>query len=160
MSSDSTQALTPASASPSAIRAGFVHVTPVLSEGIDLHWECRTVIHHDLDENPSTLEQRNGRLDRIGSHAEESGQPIDIFEPYTTGLHDEKTYRVVTDRGRWFNRVMGDDVDLSVAATDRASERIEFPNDLAESLTLDLAVYRRTIRRVVSTSVGNGPFQS
>ncbi|MFN8172449.1 MAG: DEAD/DEAH box helicase [Candidatus Nanopelagicales bacterium] len=114
----------------------------VLSEGIDLHWECRTVIHHDLDWNPSTLEQRNGRLDRIGSHAEAAGRPIDIYEPYTTGLHDEKTYRVVTDRGRWFNLVMGDEVDLSEAATDRLSERVELPRDLAESLTLDLAVYR------------------
>lgn len=114
----------------------------VLSEGIDLHWECRTVIHHDLDWNPSTLEQRNGRLDRLGSHSEATSAPIDIFEPYTTGLHDEKTYRVVTDRGRWFNLVMGDDVDLSESATDRMSERVELPRDLAESLALDLSVYR------------------
>jgi hypothetical protein len=36
---------------------------------------------------------------------------------------------------------MGDDVDLSEAATDRVSEGVRFPNDFAESLTLDLAVY-------------------
>lgn len=29
----------------------------VMGEGIDLHQECRHVIHHDLDWNPSKLEQ-------------------------------------------------------------------------------------------------------
>lgn len=72
----------------------------VLSEGVDLHWECRTVIHHDLDWNPSTLEQRTRRLDRIGSLSEKVDQPIEIYEPYTSGLQDEKTYKVVKDRAR------------------------------------------------------------
>ncbi len=34
----------------------------VMGEGIDLHLECRHVIHHDLDWNPSVLEQRTGRV--------------------------------------------------------------------------------------------------
>ena len=42
----------------------------VLSEGVDLHRFCRHVIHHDLCWNPSTLEQRTGRLDRIRCKAE------------------------------------------------------------------------------------------
>ena len=32
----------------------------VMAEGVDLHQDCRHVIHHDLDWNPSTLEQRTG----------------------------------------------------------------------------------------------------
>ena len=35
----------------------------VLGEGVDLHRFCRYVIHHDLSWNPSTIEQRTGRLD-------------------------------------------------------------------------------------------------
>lgn len=31
----------------------------VMAEGVDLHLNCRHVIHHDLCWNPSTLEQRS-----------------------------------------------------------------------------------------------------
>jgi hypothetical protein len=44
--------------------------TSVGQEGIDLHRECRHVIHHDLDWNPAVIEQRTGRVDRIGSKVE------------------------------------------------------------------------------------------
>ena len=46
----------------------------VLAEGVDLHLNCRFVIHHDLSWNPSTLEQRTGRIDRIGAKCERSPQ--------------------------------------------------------------------------------------
>lgn len=52
--------------------------TAVMSEGVDLHLECRHVIHHDLDWSPSTLEQRTGRVDRIASKSERVGQPVEI----------------------------------------------------------------------------------
>ncbi len=42
----------------------------VMAEGVDLHRFCRYVIHHDLCWNPSTLEQRTGRIDRIGAKVE------------------------------------------------------------------------------------------
>jgi hypothetical protein len=116
--------------------------SPVLSEGVDLHWECRTVIHHDLDWNPSSLEQRNGRVDRIGSRSEIIGSPIEIYQPYTTGLQDEKTYKVVTDRARWFNIVMGEQEDLSESGTDQIAERVAIPPGLVKALTHDLRVYR------------------
>ena len=44
--------------------------TSVGQEGIDLHRECRHIIHHDLCWNPATIEQRTGRVDRIGSKVE------------------------------------------------------------------------------------------
>lgn len=112
----------------------------VLSEGVDLHWECRTVIHHDLDWNPSSLEQRTGRLDRIGSMATAVGQPIDVFEPYTTGLQDEKMFKVVMDRAQWFNIVMGDSVELNEQSIDGIAERIQMPDSLKAQLSLNLAV--------------------
>lgn len=112
----------------------------VLSEGVDLHWECRTVIHHDLDWNPSNLEQRTGRLDRIGSMAETMHSPISIYEPYTTGLQDEKMYKVVTERARWFNIVMGDAVAGDDRQLEREANRIPMPEELQARLTLDLSV--------------------
>ena len=54
----------------------------VLGEGVDLHLDCRFVIHHDLCWNPSTLEQRTGRIDRLGAKGERSQRPIHVYFPY------------------------------------------------------------------------------
>ncbi len=112
----------------------------VMAEGVDLHQDCRHVIHHDLDWNPSTLEQRTGRVDRIGSKAEKSRQPVVIFEPYLGGTHDEKMFRVVKDRERWFGIVMGDTTSTGKLATERQEDRVPLPTRLAEKLTMDLAL--------------------
>lgn len=112
----------------------------VMSEGVDLHQDCRHIVHHDLDWNPSTLEQRTGRIDRIRSKAERTGQPIVVYEPYLAGTHDEKMFRVVKDRERWFGVVMGETPDLSEGATERQATQVPLPKPLAAELTLDLSV--------------------
>ena len=56
---------------------------------IDLHRYCRYVIHHDLDWNPSDIEQRTGRIDRLGCKAE-GKHPIAVFLPYISGTADER----------------------------------------------------------------------
>ena len=40
--------------------------TDAASEGLNLHRRCRTAIHFELPWNPSRIEQRTGRVDRIG----------------------------------------------------------------------------------------------
>jgi hypothetical protein len=112
----------------------------VMSEGVDLHLYCRHAIHHDLDWNPSVLEQRTGRLDRLGSHAWRSRMPIVVYEPFLEATQDEKQYRVVKDRERWFNVVMGEKLELDEAYTDRVAERVPLPADLARELSLRLEV--------------------
>ena len=97
-------------------------------------------VHHDLDWNPSVLEQRTGRLDRLGSKAELTGRPILVYEPYLEGTQDEKQYRVVRDRERWFNVVMGERLDLDEGTTDRIAERVPLPDELAKSLALRLEI--------------------
>lgn len=114
----------------------------VMAEGVDLHLDCRHVIHHDLDWNPSVLEQRTGRVDRIGCKADRSAQPILVCEPYVSGTHDEKQFKVVKDRDRWFNVVMGGQMELDEWSTERIEERVPLPSAVAEELTLDLAVAR------------------
>lgn len=110
----------------------------VMGEGIDLHQECRFVIHHDLDWNPSVLEQRTGRLDRIGALAERVGMNIEVFEPYLAGTHDEKMYRVVKDRGQWFDIVMGRPTGTDEHVTDAEETRIPLHNKIREALAMDL----------------------
>lgn len=111
----------------------------VMGEGIDLHQECRFVIHHDLDWNPSILEQRTGRLDRIGALAERAGCNIEVFEPYLAGTHDEKMYRVVKDRAGWFDVVMGRAVRTDEDVTDAEERRVNLHESIRQALTMDLA---------------------
>jgi hypothetical protein len=114
----------------------------VMAEGVDLHLMCRNVIHHDLDWNPSVIEQRTGRLDRIGSKAEVSGLPVDIYLPFIEGAQDEKQFWVMRSRERWFNVVMGERLELDEVSTDRLAERVPLPEQAAAEITMDLAVVR------------------
>ena len=41
--------------------------TDVLQEGEDLHTFCRRIVHYGITWTPSAMEQRTGRIDRIGS---------------------------------------------------------------------------------------------
>lgn len=112
----------------------------VMSEGVDLHLDCRHIIHHDLCWNPSTLEQRTGRVDRLGAKAETAGQSIHVYSPYVEQTQDEKMFRVVRDRERWFQVVMGDTYAMDEASTDALAERIPFPEAAARALALRLEV--------------------
>lgn len=117
----------------------------VLSEGVDLHLNCRHIIHHDLCWNPSTLEQRTGRIDRIGAKAETCGQPIYVYLPFVAETQDEKMYRVVTDRERWFSVVMGENYKSDARSVDRMAERIPFPASAAAELAFRLTVDARDV---------------
>jgi ERCC4-related helicase len=110
----------------------------VLAEGVDLHLNCRFVIHHDLSWNPSTLEQRSGRVDRIASKAERVKQPIHIYMPYVAETQDEKMFRVVRDRERWFQIVMGETYEVDEAATDQRAARIPLPDAVQRQLAMKL----------------------
>ena len=90
--------------------------TGVLGEGIDLHRSCRRVIHHDLPWNPAKLEQRTGRIDRIGSlasrlqarlGADADGAAIEVGLPYVAGTYDETIFRRVLARRREFRCLLG-----------------------------------------------------
>jgi len=116
----------------------------VLAEGVDLHLNCRHIIHHDLEWNPSSLEQRTGRVDRLGAKAEQCGHPIRVYVPYLEGCQDEKLFRVVSERERWFGVVMGAEksVEQILKATawerERMAEQPAIPDALAKALTMSL----------------------
>jgi ERCC4-related helicase len=114
----------------------------VMAEGVDLHLNCRYVLHHDLCWNPSTLEQRTGRVDRIGAKAETARQPIYVYIPFVAETQDEKMYRVVMDRERWFNVVMGEDYKVDTRTTEKLASRIPLPASAATELTFKLSVMK------------------
>ena len=110
----------------------------VMGEGVDLQRFCRHVIHHDLAWNPSTIEQRTGRVDRIGCKAE-GRQSIVVYLPYLAGTADERQYRVMTDREQWFRVVMGQAAVARLIAHDSPGIT-PLPNVVADELNFKLAL--------------------
>ena len=110
----------------------------VMGEGVDLQRFCRHVIHHDLAWNPSTIEQRTGRIDRLGCKAE-GRQPIAVYLPYLAGAADERQYRVMVDRERWFRVVMGQEEVARLIRPD-AEGGLPLPEAVVNELSFHLAV--------------------
>lgn len=92
--------------------------TSVGQEGIDLHRECRHVIHHDLCWNPATIEQRTGRVDRIGSKVERErlvadgsvSATLEIAVPYLAATYDERMFEELYRRAQLFEVTLGGDM--------------------------------------------------
>jgi hypothetical protein len=111
--------------------------TSVGQEGIDLHRECRHVIHHDLCWNPAAIEQRTGRVDRIGSQVERervgveegNGPTLEIAVPYLAATYDERMFEELYRRAQLFEVTMGGDVRVEgrvegqIETEDGAAER-------------------------------------
>ena len=110
----------------------------VMGEGVDLQRFCRYVVHHDLDWNPSSIEQRTGRIDRLGCKAE-SRQPIVVYLPYLAGTADERQYRVMSDREQWFRVVMGQD-EVARLITPETTGGLPLPNALSDELSFRLGL--------------------
>jgi superfamily II DNA or RNA helicase len=106
--------------------------TSVGQEGIDLHRECRHVIHHDLCWNPATIEQRTGRVDRIGSKVERErggaqdgdGPTLEIAVPYLAATYDERMFEELYRRAQLFEVTLGGEM--------RVEGRIDPENVAAE----------------------------
>ncbi len=105
--------------------------------GADLHRQCRRVIHHDLPWNPAKLEQRTGRVDRIGSLSSRlqarlgdvDASAVDVSLPYVSGTYDETIFRRVLARRREFRCLLGnkpewDDDDLVEGEVQPMSESV------------------------------------
>lgn len=84
----------------------------VMQEGLDLHRECAKIVHYDLAWNPARLEQRVGRVDRLGSKVDRllnngTAAHLEIHRRYLPGTIDERMFRRVRDRERWFKFILG-----------------------------------------------------
>ncbi len=89
--------------------------TDVLQEGEDLHTFCRRVIHYGITWTPSAMEQRTGRIDRIGSlaqreldgrgHPPEDGEFIQVYYPHLRDTVEVFQVRRVLERLNKFLRM-------------------------------------------------------
>ena len=110
----------------------------VMGEGVDLQRFCRHIIHHDLAWNPSTIEQRTGRIDRLGCKAE-GRHPIVVYLPFLDGAADERQYRVMSEREQWFHVVMGQN-EVARLITPDSSSGIPLPETISEELSFKLGL--------------------
>lgn len=84
----------------------------VMQEGLDLHRQCRRVIHHDLEWNPAQVEQRIGRVDRLGSltsrrREQDPSATLDVLYPTIRSTIDDRLYRAVKMREKWLEFLLG-----------------------------------------------------
>jgi superfamily II DNA or RNA helicase len=97
-------------------------------ESIDLHRWCRHIVHYDLDWNPSVMEQRVGRIDRIKSLAARTKSPIEIYYFRVGGTYEERIFRAVKERMDMTRVLLGGGDWLA----DDDSPRLLFENDLTK----------------------------
>jgi hypothetical protein len=114
----------------------------VMQEGLDLHHHCRRVIHHDLAWNPAQLEQRVGRVDRLGSLVQRLRDrnpetKLDVLLPLVANTIDERLERTVRLRERWLEFLLGaaPRIDEYGLADDPPQA---LPPAFAETLRIDL----------------------
>ena len=75
-------------------------------EGIDLQEQCRYVIHYDLEWNPARMEQREGRVDRMGWGRAAEGY-IDVRFLILNDTYEERIFHTVMQRDQWFQILIG-----------------------------------------------------
>lgn len=113
-----------------------------MQEGLNLHRQCRRVVHHDLRWNPADHEQRVGRVDRHGSLAERwlatTGQAeghILVDTPLLERTIDPPRYRRVKEREKWLEFLLGAPPSVGHGDLDRREVQ-----PLPAALTEDLRV--------------------
>jgi hypothetical protein len=137
--------------------------TSVGAEGIDLHRQCRNVVHFDLAWNPAVLEQRTGRVDRIGSKAHRDRQRassaelspfLDVGVPFLAGTYDERMFEELRMRAQMFEVLTGGEVSIDNLEGIDSGDNPEgegsdinfpvLPNSMIEDLRVKLHVWEPT----------------
>lgn len=114
--------------------------TSIGSEGIDLHRECAEIIHHDLPWNPARLEQRIGRVDRVGSLAEASRTDqsgtglVQVGIPFQQQSYERFQYSVLLARAQRFEVLLGKP-DFALDALDEEELGEKELGDVLEAVT-------------------------
>lgn len=133
--------------------------TSVGAEGIDLHRHCRHVVHYDLAWNPAVLEQRTGRIDRIGSKAfreralahSGDGPFLEVGVPFLAGTYDERMYEELRLRAQMFEVLTGGDMagddaegrdaDDGAEGAEKGLRLVTLPGSMVEDLRVRLHVW-------------------
>lgn len=114
----------------------------VMQEGLDLHRCCSRIVHHDLAWNPAVLEQRVGRIDRLGSltaarRKDSPAATLDVAYPLIHRTIDVRLHRTVKSREKWLEFLLGATPKFEEYSFDEEPPE-PLPDALAASLAIDL----------------------
>lgn len=115
--------------------------TDAMSEGLNLQ-TCGMMINFDMPWNPMRVEQRIGRIDRIGQRYEE----VWIRNYFYEGTVEAKVHQALEGRINWFETVVGD-LQPILALVPRVIEQAAMrpARDRAAYLERELASLRRQL---------------
>ena len=130
--------------------------TDVLQEGEDLHTYCKRVLHYGMAWTPSSIEQRTGRIDRIGGLAQRtldgrSTEPdqeelIQVFYPHLRDTVELLQVRRVLRRLNSFMELMHQDlarpgfdassIDVNTAVHDETQDIPQYTEPLKSAFEI------------------------
>jgi superfamily II DNA/RNA helicase len=74
------------------------------SEGIDLQTYSAHLVHFDIEWNPARMEQREGRIDRVGRQLPD---PVNVYFLLVRRTYDERMLHQLVARQRWHSVLLG-----------------------------------------------------
>ena len=114
--------------------------TDVASEGVNLHDACHHLIHFDIPWSPTTIEQRNGRIDRYGQRH----RPVVYYlcaETTNPGLRgDLLIYDKLVEKAERIHRDLGDDPSRLTGLFSADAEELAIANSLASGTSPNLVL--------------------
>lgn len=129
-----------AEAFKTALAPWILVATNVGSEGIDLHRYSQHLVHFDLEWNPARLEQREGRIDRLGRVLKE---PARIYYLLVKDTYDERIFHQVIARQRWHGVLLGRKALQLDKDEDMVMDVRQLSKEDAANLSLNLDPRRR-----------------
>ncbi|TPE51944.1 hypothetical protein FJM67_08170 [Maribrevibacterium harenarium] len=125
-----------------------VVATNVYEEGVDLHTFCKTVIHHGISHTASSVEQRTGRVDRIGGLFQRDvasmknisefvdERKIQSLFPYQNDTFEKfQVRRVLLNCNRMVQRLHDTDKPIEEDKEAFISDRFDVPKQITQRLS-------------------------
>jgi len=135
--------------------------TEVAAEGVDLQF-CRVLVNYDLPWNPTRIEQRIGRIDRLGQKAE----IIHIWNLYFDDTIDARVVERLLKRLRIFEEALGEaeaivgqevrKLESSLFNRLLSREEEEFQIDQAAQALENLRIRREELEQNAPTMMAHG----
>ena len=110
-------------------RQGILLCTETASESLNLQF-CSAVVNYDIPWNPMTLEQRAGRIDRIGQEC----PVVDVVNLFYTGTAEHDAYEAVARRFESIRANVGEYPPIIAASIQRIIRDEEDPEAELERL--------------------------
>jgi superfamily II DNA/RNA helicase len=115
------------------------------SEGIDLQTYSEHLVHFDIEWNPARMEQREGRIDRVGRRLPDH---VNVHYMLVQKTYDERMLHQLVARQRWHAVLLGRQGARLAKDCDGTPDARLLNLTETNSLTLDLrpSGFQKTLR--------------